>query len=78
MGHSGWLYLGRLAETPDIVLSGRSHYYEGHMMDRVTFAVRALARNGITDLLLTIAAGASNVRTIPGSNRDGTEAAAAT
>lgn len=66
LGHSGWLYLGRLAETPVVVLSGRSHYYEGHSMERVTFAVRTLARYGITDLLLTNAAGAVNSRFKPG------------
>src|SRR5215510_7389553 len=40
-----------------MVLSGRAHYYEGHSMEQVTFAVRALAAFGVTDLLLTNAAG---------------------
>ena len=42
-GHDGKLVIGRLGGTPVIVLSGRAHFYEGHPMERVTFAVRALA-----------------------------------
>lgn len=59
-GHAGELYFGHLGETPVLVLSGRAHFYEGHDMERVTFAVRALAAFGITDLLLTNAAGGIN------------------
>jgi len=59
-GHAGELYFGHLGQTPVIVLSGRAHFYEGHEMERVTFAVRALANFGITDLLLTNAAGGIN------------------
>jgi purine-nucleoside phosphorylase len=59
-GHAGQLLVGRLGGTPVMVLSGRAHYYEGHPMERVTFAVRALAAYGIRDLLLTNAAGGVN------------------
>lgn len=59
-GHAGKLVIGKLGGTPVIVLSGRAHFYEGHPMERVTFAVRALAAYGITDLLLTNAAGGIN------------------
>lgn len=59
-GHAGQLFFGTLAGTPVIVLSGRAHFYEGHSMERVTFAVRALAAFGICDLLLTNAAGGIN------------------
>jgi purine-nucleoside phosphorylase len=58
--HAGELYFGHLSKTPVLVLSGRAHFYEGHEMERVTFAVRALAHFGITDLLLTNAAGGIN------------------
>ncbi len=53
-------------DTPVMVLSGRAHYYEGHPMTQVTFAVRALAAYGIRDLLLTNAAGGINRRFRPG------------
>ena len=59
-GHDGKLAIGKLGGTPAIVLSGRAHFYEGHSMERVTFAVRTLAACGITDLLLTNAAGGLN------------------
>jgi purine-nucleoside phosphorylase len=59
-GHAGELFFGHLGKTPVLVLSGRAHFYEGHPMERVTFAVRALAAFGIRDLLLTNAAGGIN------------------
>ena len=59
-GHAGELYFGHLGGTPVLVLSGRAHFYEGHPMERVTFAVRTLAAFGVTDLLLTNAAGGIN------------------
>jgi len=65
-GHAGKLYFGRLGGAPAIILSGRAHFYEGHPMTLVTFAVRTLAAYGITDLLLTIAAGGVNRSFRPG------------
>jgi len=59
-GHAGELYFGHFGKTPVLVLDGRAHFYEGHPMARVTFAVRALAAFGIRDLLLTNAAGGIN------------------
>jgi purine-nucleoside phosphorylase len=59
-GHAGELYFGHLGGTPVLVLSGRAHFYEGHEMERVTFATRTLAAFGIKDLLLTNAAGGLN------------------
>ncbi len=59
-GHAGELYFGHLGKTPVLVLSGRAHFYEGHEMECVTFATRTLAAFGITDLLLTNAAGGIN------------------
>lgn len=65
-GHAGELYFGHLGGTPVAVLSGRAHFYEGHEMARVTFAVRALAALGVRDLLLTNAAGGVNKSFRPG------------
>jgi purine-nucleoside phosphorylase len=65
-GHAGELVVGRLGGTPVLVLCGRAHFYEGHSMERVTFAVRALAALGIRDLLLTNAAGGINRKFRPG------------
>ena len=65
-GHAGELFIGTLGDTPVLVLSGRAHYYEGHDMESVTFAVRTLAAYGIRDLLLTNAAGGINRAFRPG------------
>lgn len=65
-GHAGEIRFGHLGGTPVLVLSGRAHFYEGHPMERVTFAVRALAAFGIRDLLLTNAAGGLNRAFRPG------------
>ena len=59
-GHAGELYFGHLGSAPVLVLSGRAHFYEGHPMERVTFATRTLAAFGIKQLLLTNAAGGLN------------------
>jgi len=65
-GHAGELYFGHLGGTPVLVLSGRAHYYEGHPMERVTFAARTFAAYGVSDLLLTNAAGGINKKFRPG------------
>jgi purine-nucleoside phosphorylase len=64
--HADELYFGHFGQTPVLVLSGRAHFYEGHAMERVTFATRMLAAFGITDLLLTNAAGGINKNFRPG------------
>jgi len=65
-GHSGELLLGILKGTPVAVLSGRAHYYEGHDLATIAFGVRTMVASGITDLLLTNAAGGINKRFRPG------------
>ena len=65
-GHAGEVLFGHLGGTPVLVLSGRAHFYEGHPLERVTFAVRTLAAFGIRDLLLTNAAGGINRAFRPG------------
>ncbi len=49
-GHAGECYFGYLGQTEVLILSGRAHFYEGHTLESVTFAVRALAAFGIKDL----------------------------
>lgn len=65
-GHAGELLLGKLGGTDVAVLSGRAHFYEGHPMTLVTFAVRTLANYGIKEILLTNAAGGINRNFKPG------------
>jgi purine-nucleoside phosphorylase len=65
-GHAGKAVFGRFGSTAVLMLSGRAHYYEGHPMEQVTFATRVLAEFGISDLLLTNAAGGVNRSFRPG------------
>jgi purine-nucleoside phosphorylase len=59
-GHAGKLVIGMFDNVPVLALKGRTHYYEGVEMERLTFPVRVLAEFGIKTLLLTNAAGAVN------------------
>ena len=61
-GHAGKLICGELGGVKAVLCSGRTHFYEGHPIDAVTFPIRVLARCGVKDLLLTNAAGGINAR----------------
>jgi purine-nucleoside phosphorylase len=60
IGHEGRLVMGRARGKMIAALAGRSHLYEGHGPQTVTFAVRVLGLLGIKTLLLTNAAGGVN------------------
>ena len=60
IGHAGRLVLGRVHERDVAVLAGRAHFYEGHDLGTVTFAVRVLGVLGVKTLILTNAAGGVN------------------
>jgi len=62
IGHAGQLVVGGVGGRRVITLSGRSHFYEGHSMEVVTFATRVLGRLGVKVLILTNAAGGINLR----------------
>ncbi len=58
IGHSGRLVVGELEGQDVFVMQGRTHYYEGYGMDRVTLPIRVMQRLGIEVLIVTNAAGA--------------------
>lgn len=60
IGHAGKLVVGTVRGRLVAVLSGRSHFYEGHPMATVVFATRVVALMGIKTLLITNAAGGIN------------------
>ena len=60
IGHAGRLVGGTVRGRRVLALSGRAHYYEGHDLRTVTFAVRVLSRLGIRTVILTNAAGGIN------------------
>ena len=66
VGHEGRLVLGEVAGRSIAALSGRAHFYEGHDLRTVTFAVRVLGALGVKTLILTNAAGGINTAFQPG------------
>jgi purine-nucleoside phosphorylase len=60
IGHAGRIVGGSVGGRRVIALSGRAHFYEGHNLLAVTFAVRVLGRLGVKTIILTNAAGGIN------------------
>lgn len=60
IGHAGRMIVGRIAETPVVVMEGRFHHYEGYSLDQVTFPVRVIKGLGATSLAVTNACGSLN------------------
>lgn len=59
-GHKGTLLFGRLNGVEVVILNGRTHYYEGHSMQAITFPIYVLQAIGIQQLILSNAAGGMN------------------
>lgn len=59
-GHSGKLIFGELSGKKVVAMSGRFHYYEGYDINDIILPIRVLKYLGITTLLLSNAAGATN------------------
>jgi purine-nucleoside phosphorylase len=57
VGHAGNLCFGDVDDVPVVCMQGRVHFYEGHPMWQVVHGVRAMARLGVSAVLLTNAAG---------------------
>jgi purine-nucleoside phosphorylase len=60
VGHAGVLVAGACRGRRVLALSGRAHFYEGHDLATVTFAVRVLGLLGVRTLVVTNAAGGIN------------------
>lgn len=65
-GHAGRFALGHWEGVPVAALSGRTHRYEGHAIDRVTFGLRVMRELGARTLIFTNAVGAMNPEYRPG------------
>jgi purine-nucleoside phosphorylase len=66
-GHAGRVVIVRWGRRRGLVLQGRVHFYEGHGRPAVTFGVRLAAALGCRWILLTNAAGATDMRLAPGT-----------
>lgn len=65
-GHVGRLIIGHLEGRSILVLQGRTHFYEGYSMDRVTLPIRVMAALGIHTIIVTNASGGLNPTYEPG------------
>ena len=59
-GHAGKLVIGKKAGKVVVCMQGRFHFYEGHNMQAVTFAMRVMHAIGAEDAIVTNAAGGLN------------------
>lgn len=59
-GHAGKLVYGKLGGKEVLVMKGRFHYYEGYEISQVVFHIRVFWLLGISNLLVTNAAGGIN------------------
>ncbi|KAL9107570.1 MAG: hypothetical protein Q9227_007570 [Pyrenula ochraceoflavens] len=60
-GHDGKLVFGFMGKNiPVVLMVGRTHFYEGHSIDSITFPVRVFKLLGIETLIVTNAAGGLN------------------
>lgn len=66
-GHAGRASVGRLGGARVALLGGRCHVYEGHPLERVVYAVRAMRLWGVQKLVLTSAVGSLDPEMGPGS-----------
>ncbi|SFU74015.1 purine-nucleoside phosphorylase [Clostridium sp. DSM 8431] len=65
-GHEGRLVIGTLNGKTVVAMQGRFHYYEGYIMEEVTFPVRVMKLLGIQTIVVTNAAGSVNENFKPG------------
>ncbi len=65
-GHAGYLVFGDVGDVPVLAVQGRTHFYEGHPIEKVAYVVRLMSLLGISKLLVTNAAGGINPRFRPG------------
>ena len=59
-GHSGRLIFGTLGNKNVVAMQGRFHFYEGYIMEKVTFPVRVMKLLGIKNLIVSNASGGVN------------------
>ncbi|PHQ35580.1 purine-nucleoside phosphorylase [Rhodopirellula bahusiensis] len=59
-GHRGEFLIGSLASRPVIAMAGRLHVYEGHSLRDVTRPAALMAGLGISELVVSCAAGGLN------------------
>jgi len=65
-GHKGNLVIGELEGKKVVAMQGRSHFYEGHSLEEITYPVRVMKEVGAEILMVTNAGGGINKDFKPG------------
>ena len=65
-GHAGNFVFGKWKNSPILAIQGRTHYYEGYSIEKVTYVVRIMAAMGVKALIVTNASGGINPNYLPG------------
>lgn len=65
-GHKGQLVFAHIGKKKVVMMQGRTHFYEGHSMEEITYPVKVMKKLGVKTLLITNAAGAINKSFRPG------------
>ncbi|HCC07566.1 MAG TPA: purine-nucleoside phosphorylase [Clostridiales bacterium] len=66
IGHEGVLILGTFMNKNVVMMKGRVHFYEGYSMQEITFPTRVMKALGVSNIIVTNAAGAVNKEFFPG------------
>lgn len=65
-GHKGQLVFANINNRKVVMMQGRSHFYEGHSMEEITYPIKVMKKLGVETIILTNAAGAINKSFRPG------------
>lgn len=65
-GHKGNLVFATIGDRKVVMMQGRSHFYEGHSMQDITYPIKVMKALGVETVILTNAAGAVNKSFRPG------------
>lgn len=65
-GHKGQLVIGKLSGKTVLCMQGRFHLYEGYPIQEIVFPIRVMKVWGIQKLILTNAAGSTDLDIQPG------------
>ncbi|MBP3821140.1 purine-nucleoside phosphorylase [bacterium] len=65
-GHKGQLVFATIEGRRVVMMQGRSHFYEGYSMSKITYPIKVMKELGVKTVILTNAAGAVNKSFRPG------------
>lgn len=64
-GHAGKIVAGKIYDKDVIIMQGRFHYYEGYDLSEITFPIVVFGLLGVSELIVTNAAGGIAKRLTP-------------